>query len=588
MKQIYPNTRNADRISHHLKLFHLTGIKKYAGYLLAVLIICSSFVRTEAQTGSLSEKEQCKENLHKIHQAIQAYRKDHKELPQWLSELIPGYLAPKYLRCPVSLGDGKSNVPSELEDPHIKTTYQYQFSPTIIRGVWGNRTMREWKQLQMGLVGGVVPIVRCPLHPTFINLGFDGNIYESKSSWENTLADFIQVKTLSPEALFSTEQSGKMGGNIDHPILATPAIEDAIERVEVQPSDRWVGVQAPEIQLPLMSGGLFESAPSKNKQVVLIHFWTTWCPPCKRSLAMLSKIASEYATKGVVTVGINIRENKELIKAFLKREGIQILPAIDADGKIAQVYGVEDIPTTVVLDRYGIIQAYYVGYKSDMAETIHPLLDSLCSGLSSVEPMDFKLNIPKRDLNAQPQLVDLSRHYNASLTQSWYSKIEGDDLVNLPRGIQLFESISFDIRGIIQLSGKSLQNSSDRSFPEQIGRMLVNQRAKQIHILHGVTGTEAEGTKVGQLVLNYANGEKVELPICYGSEVCDWQGKADANNEQKNARIAWSGKTSSGKTARIFLTSWKNPRSDLEIGYISYVSEMRNAAPFLLGITVEP
>src|ERR1039458_8961987 len=80
------------------------------------------------------------------------------------------------------------------------------------------------------------------------------------------------------------------------------------------------------------------------------------------------------------------------------------------------------------------------------------------------------LPLPLRDPKARPELIDLSAHYNAALTDSWHPASNmagetGNDLAELPRGVQKLDGIEFDLRGLIQVSGSGRQNSRG-PFPE--------------------------------------------------------------------------------------------------------------------------
>ena len=152
------------------------------------------------------EKEGCTRNLKLIYEAIQAYQADHKELPNWLSDLVPQYLTDaSVLICPVCQRTGETET-SKLADPKLPCSYVYQFAPVALGSELPDdptRTRREWKRRQMGLVGAVVPLVRCSHHGGYLNLSFEGQIYESGSSWEALLTNKVNVDDLSPTQLFA-------------------------------------------------------------------------------------------------------------------------------------------------------------------------------------------------------------------------------------------------------------------------------------------------------------------------------------------------------------------------------------------------
>jgi hypothetical protein len=158
------------------------------------------------------EKEACIRNLKIIHEAIQRYRADHKDIPNWLSDLVPQYIDDaNVLICPTCKRTGETE-PAPLADPKMPCSYLYEFCPVPL----GKndlpdgpaRTRREWKRRQMGLVGSVVPIVRCRHHAVVLNLAFDGRIYESPPFWEHLLTNHVDAADLSARRIFAGDSTG--------------------------------------------------------------------------------------------------------------------------------------------------------------------------------------------------------------------------------------------------------------------------------------------------------------------------------------------------------------------------------------------
>ena len=154
------------------------------------------------------DKDACIKNLQVIFQAIQAYQADHKDLPNWLSDLVPQYLPDtNVLICPVCQRTGATEGPP-LADPKIACSYLFEFCPVPLDSGASKdptRTRREWKRRQMGLVGSAVPVVRCRHHRPVLNLGFDGVIYESPASWELMFTNRVSASKLTAKALFPGE-----------------------------------------------------------------------------------------------------------------------------------------------------------------------------------------------------------------------------------------------------------------------------------------------------------------------------------------------------------------------------------------------
>jgi hypothetical protein len=180
----------------------------FPSLIFAILALSAASARAQATADE--DRETCKKNLLTIYKAIKAYRADKKDLPPYLSELIPKYLKdPNTLVCPSVKRTGNV-VNYGISDPKVSTSYIFEFSETSIpEGQQGglNHTMKEWKRRQMGLVGSRIPMVRCHHHTPVLNLSFDGKIYESASTWEAELQDEIDPADLTPAKLFASESA---------------------------------------------------------------------------------------------------------------------------------------------------------------------------------------------------------------------------------------------------------------------------------------------------------------------------------------------------------------------------------------------
>lgn len=124
--------------------------------------------------------EICKQHLIEIGKAIQAYKREHGDFPEWLSDLYPEYLPDaNLLLCPA---DDKGGKPIFLgnTDPEMPVSYGYQFHPGYREGTQRNRTV----------YGDVIPLARCRHHPNqefdCLNLGFSFRVYPSSGVWQMT------------------------------------------------------------------------------------------------------------------------------------------------------------------------------------------------------------------------------------------------------------------------------------------------------------------------------------------------------------------------------------------------------------------
>ncbi len=109
---------------------------------------------------------------------------------------------------------------------------------------------------------------------------------------------------------------------------------------------------------------------------VVINFWATWCPPCRQELPALQSAYQRLRDKGVILLGVDLKENAETIQNFTTQFGLTYPLLLDRDGAVSERYQVRGIPTTVFLDADGVVHARHVGPLTEdkFAEYVSPLL----------------------------------------------------------------------------------------------------------------------------------------------------------------------------------------------------------------------
>jgi peroxiredoxin len=121
----------------------------------------------------------------------------------------------------------------------------------------------------------------------------------------------------------------------------------------------WQGVAAPDFTVTALDGKKMTLSELKGKRVVL-DFWATWCPPCRREIPHFIQLAKDIPSSDLCIVGIS-REDEAKLNGFAQEEGINY-PIASAKDLPAPYSDVRSIPTTFFIDRHGIIQTVAVGY----------------------------------------------------------------------------------------------------------------------------------------------------------------------------------------------------------------------------------
>jgi cytochrome c biogenesis protein CcmG/thiol:disulfide interchange protein DsbE len=121
-----------------------------------------------------------------------------------------------------------------------------------------------------------------------------------------------------------------------------------------------VGDNAPEFNLMSENGEPIQLKDFRGKFVVL-NFWATWCPPCVEELPSLERFHDRFRSRGVVVLGVNEDDDRNVYRAFLQKQGVQFLTARDPERKVSHRYGTFKYPETYFIDRSGKVVQKIVG-----------------------------------------------------------------------------------------------------------------------------------------------------------------------------------------------------------------------------------
>ncbi len=138
-----------------------------------------------------------------------------------------------------------------------------------------------------------------------------------------------------------------------------------------------VGHRLPMLSLVPLTGDARPIGPADLAgHVTLIDFWGTWCGPCQEEIPHIAELGAKYRDRSdflllPVSCGQEIPENVEMLRRetdlFLRANKLDLNTYADPDGAsrlgVDRVAGFQGYPTTVLLDRQGVIRGFWVGYR---------------------------------------------------------------------------------------------------------------------------------------------------------------------------------------------------------------------------------
>lgn len=144
------------------------------------------------------------------------------------------------------------------------------------------------------------------------------------------------------------------------------------------------GTEAPTFALPIVAGeGSAEAASfdlsAQRGRVVVVDFWASWCPPCRRSIPILNEIQERYSTAPVTFMGVNVEENLDVARVRRAHAHFDAaFPSVqDRDQSVRANYRIDGLPTLLVIDQAGFVRWVHVGVPSagDLSDTLDDLLE---------------------------------------------------------------------------------------------------------------------------------------------------------------------------------------------------------------------
>ncbi len=123
------------------------------------------------------------------------------------------------------------------------------------------------------------------------------------------------------------------------------------------------GNQARDFRLKSVDGSEVSLSDFRG-DVVLVNFWATWCAPCRAEIPDFEEAYQAHKDEGFVILGLNEQEAPQAVEPFIEEIGMTYPVLLDEQGQVMGEYRTLGLPTSLLMDRNGVIQVRHTGILS--------------------------------------------------------------------------------------------------------------------------------------------------------------------------------------------------------------------------------
>jgi thiol-disulfide isomerase/thioredoxin len=153
-----------------------------------------------------------------------------------------------------------------------------------------------------------------------------------------------------------------------------PPIDEPIENDRPLPEDRkHVGAKAPGFSIDSVNGA--GRLQLLRGRVTVVHFFASWCEPCKKTLPQLELLSKNR--RDVVVIGISVDDEADHVADYAVAHGVTFPIAWDDGHRIADKYRLDAIPSTYVIDRAGVVRYTRWGFREPDNDPVEKAVEAI-------------------------------------------------------------------------------------------------------------------------------------------------------------------------------------------------------------------
>ncbi|HET6567944.1 MAG TPA: TlpA disulfide reductase family protein [Rhodothermales bacterium] len=116
----------------------------------------------------------------------------------------------------------------------------------------------------------------------------------------------------------------------------------------------------PDVALRMADGSVLHLSDLRG-QTILLHFWAAWCPPCRREVPSLNRLAIDLKGRGVTVIGVSVDADTAAVRTFIRGYGVRYPIAIGGGELSRALGGVYGLPTSFIVTPDGAVARRVVG-----------------------------------------------------------------------------------------------------------------------------------------------------------------------------------------------------------------------------------